>query len=271
MTREIRALREIAGAFDAVLIDQYGVLHDGRAPFPGAVECLTALQSCAVPVVAVTNSGKRAALNLARLERLGFPRDLFHGLVSSGELTRAELIRRLQDGRLRAGDRVAVLSRDGDTSPLEGLDLHRVEPSEDCALLLILGVDPERLSLEAYEAQLAPLARRGVPALCANPDRAMYGGAGVVFGAGVVAEAYRRRGGEALDLGKPAAPMFHAALALLPPSDAERVLMIGDSLEHDIAGAAAIGCPTLLLRSGVQSGIGAPDTDPTFAMDALIW
>ncbi len=35
MTRRIRGLSEIAGDFDAMLIDQFGVIHDGQHLYPG--------------------------------------------------------------------------------------------------------------------------------------------------------------------------------------------------------------------------------------------
>ncbi len=36
-------LRDRIAAFDGFVIDQYGVLHDGVHPYPGAVEALDAI------------------------------------------------------------------------------------------------------------------------------------------------------------------------------------------------------------------------------------
>jgi ribonucleotide monophosphatase NagD (HAD superfamily) len=71
-------------------------------------------------------------------------------------------------------------------------------------------------------------------------------------------------------LGKPGAAMFHAALEALGGPAPGRTLMIGDSPEHDIAGAAALGIRTLLVTSGPQSGTegAAP---PDYATDRLAW
>jgi ribonucleotide monophosphatase NagD (HAD superfamily) len=38
--KRIAGLREIAGEFDLFLVDQYGVLHDGVAAYPGAIDAL---------------------------------------------------------------------------------------------------------------------------------------------------------------------------------------------------------------------------------------
>src|ERR1700704_1667098 len=83
--KRIGGLRDIADQFDLFLVDQYGVLHDGLAAYPGAIEGLAKLASSGRKVVVLTNSGKSAAANLARLATLGFV-DSFFDLVSSGEV-----------------------------------------------------------------------------------------------------------------------------------------------------------------------------------------
>ena len=44
----IGAVRELAGQYDAVLCDVWGVLHDGRSVFPGAPEALIGLRAAGV-------------------------------------------------------------------------------------------------------------------------------------------------------------------------------------------------------------------------------
>lgn len=56
---------------------------------------------------------------------------------------------------------------------------------------------------------------------------------------GTLARAYSRLGGEVVLMGKPAAIIYEAAAEMLAlPKD--QILAIGDSLEHDIAGCAAL-------------------------------
>ena len=173
MTLEIAGLADIADSFDGVLVDQFGVLHDGQKPFPGAGHCLEALRARNVPVVALTNSGKRATGNRDRLTRLGFHPDLIAAVVSSGELARAEIAGRLESGRLRPGARIAILSRDKDTGIVDGLDVRCVAPGPDADLLVIAGIEPERRDRVGYGTLLAPLALRRIPAICANSDQVM--------------------------------------------------------------------------------------------------
>lgn len=270
MTRRIAGLAEIAGRFDALLVDQFGVLHDGRTPFPGARDCLDRLVEAGVPIVTLSNSGRRAAPNIERLERLGFPPALFQAVITSGELTHQEIARRLADGRLAQGAAVAVIARDDDTSVLDGLPVRPVAPDAAADLLLIAGAQPERTSLEAYKTILAAHAERRVPALCANPDLRIYAADGTAFGPGVLAEHYRALGRAVLTFGKPAAATFEAGLAALGNPDPGRVLMIGDSPTHDIAGAAAVGCRTLLVEAGPQADLADGSGCADYAIGMLV-
>jgi HAD superfamily hydrolase (TIGR01459 family) len=270
MTPRIDGLRAVAGLFDAFLVDQFGVLHDGRRAFPGAVEAMAGLRSAARGVAILSNSGKRAAPNATRLAALGFGPELYDHLVTSGEVARALLIDRLAAGALPSGARVFVLARDADRSPIEGLPLDETDDPQAADLLLILGAEPERLDRAGHARLLAPLARRGAPCLCANPDRRMYAAHGVDFGPGAVAADFEAAGGRVEWIGKPHRAVFDHALRLLGATDPARVAMIGDSAEHDAAGAAAAGCAWVLVEGGAQSG-GAPPGGRGFVVDALRW
>jgi ribonucleotide monophosphatase NagD (HAD superfamily) len=69
-------------------------------------------------------------------------------------------------------------------------------------------------------------------------------------------------------LGKPHAPLFEAAAARLaiPPG---RLVMIGDQLETDVAGAAAAGIATALLQSGVSRWHASSPVVPTWLLDSI--
>ena len=84
--RKIERLSALADSFDLFMIDQFGVLHDGVSPYPGAIECLASLKASGKGVVLLSNSGKRAAANIARLADLGFSHELFDHVVTSGEV-----------------------------------------------------------------------------------------------------------------------------------------------------------------------------------------
>ena len=61
--RRLEHLGAIAARFGGMLIDQFGVIHDGEKLYPGVVDTLENLKRAQIPVVVMTNSGKRADAN----------------------------------------------------------------------------------------------------------------------------------------------------------------------------------------------------------------
>ena len=109
-----------------------------------------------------------------------------------------------------------------------------------------------------YRDLLEDAAARKVPMLCANPDQRTIDVDGVtpLYMPGTMADAYRAMGGEVVLYGKPGVAHFSAALRAAGVDDAGRALMVGDSLRHDILGAAAAGLDSLFV---VESGVHAKD------------
>ena len=130
-----------------------------------------------------------------------------------------------------------------------------------------LGSSPIELgALRKILEQAARKNGQNVPLLCANPDIVtVNGAAGLVTMPGTLARWYAEAGGRVVLLGKPGPAIYAAAAALLfegrdeeensaGDDDEERrrrfpLLAIGDSLEHDVAGASGARCPS----EGVES------------------
>jgi FMN phosphatase YigB (HAD superfamily) len=77
--RRIGVIREIAESFDGVLLDQFGVLHDGRTPYPRAIEAVARLHAAGKRVVIVSNSSRRSAGTVGKLVKMGFEAEWFTG------------------------------------------------------------------------------------------------------------------------------------------------------------------------------------------------
>ena len=251
--RLLEGLVQILDRFDACLVDQYGVLHDGNAIFPAAADGLRALTAAGKPVVVITNSGKRAAENMARLQRLGLPRDAFADLMSSGELT-WQLLRDRPDAFFQAlGRECYLIARQGEGKFLDGLDLEIVDRIERASFILLASID-QVADRAAFDDLLRDAAARGVPMLCSNPDLlSVVPGGETVPGPGAAARCYERYGGLVRFIGKPYPHLFDAAQRKTGITDRSRILVIGDSLNHDIAGGRDGGFATLLVASGVHA------------------
>ncbi len=251
--RQITGLSVVIDEADAFLVDQFGTLHDGMRAYPGAAEALRALRRTGKRIAILSNSGKRNAANEARLARLGFPRDTYDVFLSSGEAA-WRMLTQDRPAALRNAETCFLLSRDGDTEPLQGLDLRLATRPENADLLLLAGSEAERRSLSDYADLLLPAALRHVPCLCTNPDRTMLAAGGLYPGAGRIAELYEELGGEVIWFGKPYRPIYEMALQLLRDPPRRRVFGVGDSVEHDVAGAASAGCRSALVLTGIAEG-----------------
>ncbi len=244
-------LAALAPQFDAFLIDQFGVLLNGSGCYPEGPAALSQLASTGKDILLLSNSGKRAAPNEARLSRLGFARENYFGVLSSGEAAYSEIAARIGVD-IAEGAAVWVHSRDDDLSSIEGLALTQVEQAGHAELLIIAGSRGDEITLEHYREWLIPAAERGVPAYCTNPDMMMLTAMGQSFGAGTIAQLYEQLGGHVDWVGKPFPLIYRVAHDRLGGIDPARVLCIGDSPAHDIAGGQAAGFATALVRTGLH-------------------
>ena len=82
------------GRYRGILLDQFGVLHDGRKGFPAAIEAVASLHAAGYKLFVISNSSRRAAFTLEKLASLGFSPSHFVGAVTSGELAHECLTKR---------------------------------------------------------------------------------------------------------------------------------------------------------------------------------
>ena len=269
-------LRDLAPLYDTVLVDQYGTLHDGMRPYPGAQDGLSRLRQAGCRVVILSNSGKRSAPNVQRLVRLGFDPGSWDLFLSSGEVA-YELMRY---GRLFAHQPRAalVIARAGDRSIVDDLDIAVTDDAGAADVVLIAGSDAPQVGLDAYAARLAPAAARRVPALCVNPDMTMLTEYGQAFAPGRIARLYGDLGGEVVFIGKPYPEIYAAVRARYP--DAQRIVGVGDSVEHDVAGAKAAGLSAAFVRTGIAEHLADAELEAAFArhgarpdhvLDRFVW
>ncbi|PZF75315.1 TIGR01459 family HAD-type hydrolase [Aestuariivirga litoralis] len=252
----ISGLHEIASRFDGMLIDQFGVIHDGQTLYPGTTRVLSELHRLGIPVAVMTNSGKRAEANRQRLVKMGVPREHFVDAISSGEVAFSSLTAR----------RAFLIGKDGEDYGFDGIQF--VNDPREAEVILILGSNAPTTSLEDYRKLLTGLT---LPAICCNPDKLMLTPQGLMPAPGAIASLYEEMGGSVTWIGKPYPQIYRDAARLI--GNPQRILCIGDSAEHDVAGGRAAGFSTLLVLQGVSAGHD-PATlspQPDYVMDAFQW
>jgi HAD superfamily hydrolase (TIGR01459 family) len=253
--RRIAGLEELAGEYDSLLCDVWGVLHNGVGAFPAAVDALVRFRKDVGPVVLLTNAPRPYPSIGVQLRSLGVPDEAYDFVVTSGDVTRRKIAE-------RAGAKLFHIGPERDLPFYEGLDLTFVAEAE-AELVSCTGLFDDTVETpEDYRALLTRLAARQLPMICANPDIIVERGHTHIYCAGAIARLYSELGGEAILLGKPHAPIYVAAKQKIADLGGRRVLAIGDGLPTDIRGAVDNGLPVLFVTGGIHAADFGPASDP---------
>ncbi len=252
---------------DAFLVDLWGVVHDGERLGEGVRDVVDALAATGARVLFLSNSSRLGPLLEDGLVAMGLRRESFVGVVSSGDVTREALVRRTPEvfARCPPAPRVLHVGSAGYVPWLFEMGLDFCTEPTDADLVVATGTVPSAEALAELQAQLAPLAARGTPLVCTNPDRVIPSARGLTLAPGAIAHAYASIGGPTFLYGKPHAPIYEAALRRLG-APRERIVAIGDMIETDIAGARAASITSVLVTTGVHaSELGSSPDDARLA------
>jgi HAD superfamily hydrolase (TIGR01459 family) len=249
----VAGMREVAPDYDGFILDLWGVVHDGVAPMPGALECLRALMERGKRIVLLSNAPRRADDVVRRIAEIGVPEDLYHHVMSSGEEAWLHLYRRDDPFYAALGQRCLHIGSERDMEIREGLGLEFVETVEEAQFILNTGPAGWDDVIQDYEPLLRPALARDLPMICANPDLVVMRGSTLHLCAGGLAKWYEEAGGRVRWHGKPFRSVYDTCLGLLGIDDRSRVLAVGDSLRTDIAGAIAAGLDSILIAGGIHA------------------
>jgi HAD superfamily hydrolase (TIGR01459 family) len=265
----IERFEPLARAYDVLLCDVWGVVHNGVAAFAEAGDALTRFRAAGGTVILITNAPRPGAAVQKILDGLGVPRNAYDAITSSGDVTRGII-------EARPAQSVFHIGPPRDRPIFAGLDV-TFAPVETADYAVCSGLFDDTIETpEDYREMLAVMRQRSLFMVCANPDIFVERGDTLVYCAGALADAYVALGGEALYCGKPHAPIYQTALGQaaalrgggVPPR--ARVLAIGDSVRTDLAGAAAFGVDCLFVISGLHAGeVGSRETPDPVGLSAL--
>ena len=243
---------------EAVLFDLDGTLYVGDAPIPGAVEAVGALVARGVPRRYLTNTTRHSRRALAaRLNALGFP-------VAEDELFTAALAaaRWLGEQGIR---RVALYIPEAAFEDFAAFE--RTDTMPDAVVVGDLGEAWEFATLNRAFRQLMD----GALLVALQKNRYWLTPSGLTLDAGpFVAALEYASGREAVVVGKPSAAFFHLAAASLGISP-ERIIVVGDDAEVDVAGAQAAGVRGVLVRTGKfrQDALQRSGVRPDHTLDSI--
>lgn len=272
-------LADVLDRYDGLLLDAFGVLVDGSGALPGAAELVAELERRNKPFLIVTNDASRLPETVAqRLAGFGIP-------VAAGDvLTSGQLLAPYFAERGLRGARCLVLGTEDSERYVEdaGGVVCPIDAGADYQVVAVCDDDGYPF-LEGLNAGLSVCVRafdagRRLELVLPNPDVVFPAGGGRFgFTSGAVAllleaalaRRYPEQRIEFDRLGKPHRPLFEAAIERL---GSRRLLMIGDQLETDIAGARRAGLDAALLLTGVSrwhpERAGGEDA-PTWLLERL--
>jgi len=248
----IDGIGALAASYQAMIIDLWGVIHDGVTLYPGVADTLRALSDAGMPYAMLTNAPRRAATIRRSMERMGLAGELMEHIMASGEATFLGLKDRCDAWYDGTGQRCLHIGPARDKGLFKGLDIEQVADVADAELIVNTGPWRDGETVEDYQDLMAAGARRGLKMVCANPDLEVIRGGRRIICAGALAARYEELGGDVLHYGKPHPPIYRMCLAELGDPPPDRVLAIGDSLRTDIAGATAMGMDSVLVVGGIH-------------------
>jgi HAD superfamily hydrolase (TIGR01459 family) len=257
------SLSQLAPSYDAILSDVWGVVHNGVTAHPEAVDALRRYRAAGGRVVLITNAPRAAQPIIAMLDAMGVPRDMYDGVVSSGDVTRVMI----------APYRGKVIHHVGppsvDDSLYEGLGIIR-GPAEEAVAVVVTDLDTDDDTPELYKDRIKVWLKRQLPLICANPDRVVEHGGRIIYCGGALADLYEASGGRIKMAGKPYRPIYDDALKLAEGAagrslDRAKILAIGDSVRTDAIGAANAGLDLLFITGSIHAAeldaFGSPDPE----------
>jgi HAD superfamily hydrolase (TIGR01450 family) len=245
----------LADAYAGVVLDIDGVLCRGEEAVPGAAQAVAALRERGGVALLTNNASRTPAQVAAWLGGMGIA--VADEEVVSSPVAAAALV--------APGTRCLVIGMDGLREALAARGA-RVVTDPGAAEAVVVGFDRHLVYDDLRRAALA-LQRDGVAYLATNADRTFPAADGLWPGNGAVLAALEAATGRTpVIAGKPEAGLFEAAADRLPPGP---LLMVGDRIETDIRGAAALGWDTALVLTGVTAADDPRTAEATHVLPSV--
>jgi HAD superfamily hydrolase (TIGR01459 family) len=240
-------LSSVIADYDALLLDLWGVVHDGSHLYPGVHSTMEKLRGQGKKIIMVSNAPRRAFKAADVLTKLGVESTLYDHVITSGEMGH----KWLASGEPTWGRHYYYIGPSKDADVIADLDFKRNDDIKTANFLLNVGFGSEEESAQDWQPLLRAAKGQKLPMLCLNPDFEVVKISGERYAcAGVLAADYERLGGEVKYFGKPFPEVYEQCLQLLA-TPKNKILAIGDGIATDIAGAVGFGIDAMLITGGI--------------------
>jgi 4-nitrophenyl phosphatase len=245
------------------IVDLDGTVYRGDSPVPGAQDGIEALRDAGVEICFFSNNPTKSREAFAdRLRGMGLP-------VAPDEIESAATVTAAYLADEHATDRIFLVGSSGLRAQLEAADLTLTDDPTACDVLVAsydrgFGYDDMTDGLRALET--------GAAFVGTDPDVTIPTERGTVPGSGAIINAIAGVAKREPDIvvGKPSEQALAAALSGFDAAP-EDCLVVGDSLDTDIAMGERGGLATALVLTGTtdERTLAASDTTPDHVLDSL--
>ena len=271
----IERLDQIDANYDAMLVDLWGCLHNGVAPFPSAVAALQSFRARGGAVCLLTNAPRSRQEVEKHLSAMGLPGDCWDTIATSGDSARVAMY----SGAV--GEKIWFIGEPGDAPFFDRMALMKDAPEitrvplQEAEGIICTGPFDRTADPNEMRPQFLMAKQMGLKLLCANPDIVVDRGERREWCAGALAALYTEMGGESLYFGKPHPPVYDLARRRLAevgkPADPSRTLAIGDGIATDIQGALGEDIDSLFITGGLAaSETGTTEQPDPEKLDAFL-
>lgn len=283
-------LKEIATQYDGVILDLWGVLHNGEKAFPDVPAALAHLKQANIRICLLSNAPFRKESVVEKMRNMGITPDLYDEIVTSGQATRDDLSAFNDPFFEGVGKKAYIIEPGKYDCLLEDLEgFEHVASIEEADFVIAAGFKDFSKKLSDCIPTLQKALERNLPMICSNPDLEVMVGENRVTCAGSFAKWYTEQGGKVRYHGKPHAGVYLNAMSKLGITDKSRILAFGDALHTDVAGADQAKIDVTLVATGIHQTelcdptghfpaqeqttllIEQSDVKPTYIMEKFAW
>jgi HAD superfamily hydrolase (TIGR01459 family) len=245
--KNLKSFKSLIPKYDFFLFDQWGVLHNGHHKFEEAENCLKILKKNKKKIILISNSSRPVEDSISNLTKLGFEKELYDYCITSGQIAINYIDKDIYS---KYGNVCYPLKLSLDKIKIFNLKCTKEIKKAD--FVMIADLD-SGLSILDFAKTLDEMLELDLPLLCANPDYLVYDHEQLSMCGGTVAQLYEDMGGKVFRYGKPYKPIYSNIIKAMKIKDFSKVLVVGDSLWHDIAGGNLLNFDSLWVKRGVHT------------------
>ena len=228
-------------------------------PFSGVVDVINNLTTTK-KVIFLSNAPRTAEMTCIALQSYGI-NTRAEDIVTSSDIARIELKRNLSK-------KIYHICDDKNQDLLRDIDVNVVTNISNADLLLLSVFVHESEQEDKFDTILHEAVKQNLPLICTNPDTYVPNG----YCAGVFAKKYKKMGGAVTYYGKPYPQIFEVAYDRCG-TEKSKILMIGDTFETDVVGAAKFGIDVALTLTGngvlAYKNLSERELQPTYVIEGL--